>query len=200
MKKTLNIILCLILASGLSLFVRPSTKIIKSYSISQNFGTETRELSRSTVVRHNSKNQLIDSTLYIHNIPLSKKYGYIDFKDRQSLQKIEGLERLMHFKYEYNLGDQLVSKQLYGSSDDSLRWKEFYKYYSNGNLWKIVRFDPSKVNMSNKLSGLSSDNKNMPWGESFEYNDDGRIEVELNFLHPLTAFAANACLLRMPKW
>ena len=181
MKKTLNIILCLILASGLSLFARPSTKIIKSYSISQNFGTETRELSRSTVVRYNSKNQLIDSTLYIHNIPLSKKYGYIDFKDRQSLQKIEGLERLMHFKYEYNLGDQLVSKQLYGSSDDSLRWKEFYKYYSNGNLWKIVRFDPSKVNMSNKLSGLSSDNKNMPWGESFEYNDDGRIEEHKEF-------------------
>ena len=127
MKKTLNIILCLILASGPSLFARPITKIIKSYSISQNFGTETRELSQSTVVRYNSKNQLIDSTLYIHNIPLSKKYSYIDFKDRQSLHKIEGLERLMHFKYEYNLGDQLVSKQLYGSSDDSLRWKEFYK-------------------------------------------------------------------------
>ena len=181
MKKPLKITLCLILASGLALFARPSTKIIKSYSISQNFGTETRELSRSTIVRYNSKNQLIDSTLYIHNIPLSKKYGYIDFKNRQSLQKIEGLEQLMHFKYEYNLGGQLVSKQLYGSSDDSLRWKEFYKYYSNGNLWKIVRFDPSKVNMSNKLSGLSSDNKNMPWGESFKYNDDGRIEEHKEF-------------------
>ena len=120
MKKPLNIILCLKLVFGLSLFARPSTKIIKSYSISQNFGTETRELSQSTVVRYNSKNQLVDSTLYIHNIPLSKKYGYIDFKDRQSLHKIEGLERLMHFKYEYNLGGQLVSKQLYGSSDDSL--------------------------------------------------------------------------------
>ena len=79
------------------------------------------------------------------------------------------------------MGDQLVSKQLYGSSDDSLRWKEFYKYYSNGNLWKIVRFDPSKVNISNKLSSLSSDNKNMPWGESFEYNDDGRIEEHKEF-------------------
>ena len=88
----------------------------------------------------------------------------------------------MHFKYEYNLGGQLVSKQLYGSSDDSLKWKEFYKYYSNGNLWKIVRFDPSKVNISNKLSGLSNDNKNMPWGESFEYNDNGRIEEHKVFI------------------
>ena len=97
MKKSSNIIPCLILASGLILFAKPNTKIIKSYSITQNFGTETRELSQSTVVRYNSKNQLVDSTLYIHNVPLSKKYDYIDFKDRQFLQKIDGLERLMHF-------------------------------------------------------------------------------------------------------
>ena len=181
MKKSSNIIPYLILASGIFLFAKPSTKIIKSYSITQNFGTETRELSQSTVVKYNSKNQLVDSTLYVHNVPLSKKYDYIDFKDRQFLQKIDGLERLMHFKYEYNLGGQLVSKQLYGASDDSLRWNEFYKYYSNGNLWKIVRFDPSKVNMSNKLSGLSSDDKNMPWGESFEYNDNGSIEEHREF-------------------
>ena len=181
MKKLSNIILCFIIASGLLLFGRPSTKIIKSYSISQNFGTETRELSQSTVVRYNAKNQLEDSTIYVHNIPLSKKYGYINFKDRQSLQKIEGLERLMHFKYEYNLGGQLVSKKLYGSNDDSLRWKEFNKYYSNGNLWKVIRFDPSKVNISNKLNGLSNNNTNMPWGESFEYNDNGRIKEHKEF-------------------
>ena len=180
MIKPPNIILCLILASELFLFAKPSTKIIKSYSISHNFGTETRDLTQSTIVRYNSKNQLIDSTLYIHNIPLLKKYGYIDFKDRRSLQKIKGLDRLMHFKYEYNLEGQIVSKQLYGSNDDSLKWKEFYKYYSNGNLWKIVRFDPSKVNTSNKLNGLSN-NKNMPWGESFEYNDGGRIEEHKEF-------------------
>ncbi|MFL3013272.1 MAG: hypothetical protein ACJZ19_01735 [Candidatus Neomarinimicrobiota bacterium] len=109
MKKHSSIILCFILASELLLFARPSTKIIKSYSISQNFGTETRELSQSTIIRYNAKNQLEDSTIYVHNIPLSKKYGYINFKDRQSLQKIEGLERLLHFKYEYNLRGQLVS-------------------------------------------------------------------------------------------
>ena len=31
------------------------TKTIKTYTISRNFGTETRELSRSTFVRYNSK-------------------------------------------------------------------------------------------------------------------------------------------------
>ena len=166
----INKILCLILFQFVILVGGSNTKVIKSYSISKNFGTETRELSQSTIVRYNSKKQLLDSTLYIHNIPLSKKYSYIDFKDRRSLQKLEGVERLMHFKYEYNLEGNLVSKQLYGSKDDSLKWKEFYKYYSNGKFWKIIRFDPSKVNASNKLEGLLVNDKNMPWGESFDYD------------------------------
>ena len=185
----INKILCLILFQFVILVGSSNTKVIKSYSISKNFGAETRELSQSTIVRYNSKKQLLDSTLYIHNIPLSKKYSYIDFKDRRSLQKLEGVERLMHFKYEYNLEGNLVSKQLYGSKDDSLKWKEFYKYYSNGKLWKIIRFDPSKVNASNKLEGLLVNDKNMPWGESFDYDKNGKIkehkEEETDIVHHL---------------
>ena len=181
MKKIINNILYFILIQFGILIGEPITKVIKSYSIIQNFGTETRELSHSTIVRYNSKNQLLDSTLYIHNVPLSKKYSYIDFKDRRSLQKLEGIERLMHFKYEYNLEGDLVSKRLYGSSNDSLKWKEFYKYFSNGNLWKIIRIDPSKVNVSNKLEGLLYDNNNMPWGESFDYDENGKIKEHREF-------------------
>ena len=177
----INKILWLILFQFVILVGSSNTKVIKSYSISKNFGTETRELSQSTIVRYNSKRQLLDSTLYIHNIPLSKKYSYIDFKNRRSLQKLEGVERLMHFKYEYNLEGNLVSKQLYGSKDDSLKWKEFYKYYSNGKLWKIIRFDPSKVNASNKLEGLLVNDKNMPWGESFDYDKNGKIKEHKEF-------------------
>ena len=33
-------------------------------------------------------------------------------------------------------------------------WREFYKYLSNGKLWKIIRFDPSKVHPDNKINGL----------------------------------------------
>ena len=87
----------------------------------------------------------------------------------------------MHFKYEYNLEGNLVSKQLYGSKDDSLKWKEFYKYYSNGKLWKIIRFDPSKVNASNKLEGLLVNDNNMPWGESFDYDKNGKIKEHKEF-------------------
>ncbi len=181
MKKIINKILCFILIQFVLLIGRPNTKVIKSYSITQNFGTEIRELSHSTVVRYNSKNQLLDSTLYIHNIPLSKKYSYIDYKDRRSLQKLEGVERLMHFTYEYSLEGNLVSRELYGSSNDSLKWVEFYKYYSNGNLWKVIRFDPSKVNASNKLESLLIDNHNMPWGESFDYSDNGKIKEHKEF-------------------
>ena len=174
-------LLLLLIMPTFIVFGKNNSKIIKSYSISQNFGTETRELSQSTIVRYNSKQKAIDSTIYIHNIPLSEKYKYIDFKNRQSLQKLEGIERLMHFKYDYNLVGQRVSKYLYSSNDDSLKWREFYKYYSNGNLWKTIRFDPSKVNMSNKLDGLDIDNENMPWGESFDYSDDGRIKEHKEF-------------------
>jgi hypothetical protein len=157
------------------------TKTIKTYSISRNFGTETRELTQSTFVRYNSKKQLIDSTLYIHNIPLSEKYSYINFNDRKSLQKLEGVERLMHFTYEYNLEGQLISKFLYGNNNDSLKWREFYKYYSNGKLWKVVRFDPSKVNSENKIDGPLADPKNMPWGETFSYDDSGTIKEHKEF-------------------
>ena len=62
----INKILCLILFQFVILVGASNTKVIKSYSISKNFGTETRELSQSTVVRYNSKNQLLDSTLYIY--------------------------------------------------------------------------------------------------------------------------------------
>ncbi|MBE76398.1 MAG: hypothetical protein CMG41_01485 [Candidatus Marinimicrobia bacterium] len=157
------------------------TKTIKTYSISRNFGTETRELTQSTFVRYNSKKQIIDSTLYIHNIPLSEKYSYMNFNDRKSLQKLGGVERLMHFTYEYNLGGQLISKFLYGNNNDSLKWREFYKYYSNGKLWKVIRFDPSKVNSENKIDGQLSDPNNMPWGETFSYNDSGNIKEHKEF-------------------
>ena len=179
--RVVNQLLLLLFVPSFIVFGRNNTKIIKSYSISQNFGTETRELSQSTIVKYNSQRQALDSTIYIHNIPLSKKYSYIDYRDRQSLQKLEGIERLMHFKYDYNIGGKLVARHLYSGNNDSLKWREFYKYYSNGNLWKIIRFDPSKVNMSNKLDGLDNDNENMPWGESFDYNDDGKIKEHKEF-------------------
>ena len=64
-----------------------NTKNIKTYTITRSFGVETRELTQSTLVRYDSKNKITDSTLYIHNIPLSEKYSYINFKDRKSLKK-----------------------------------------------------------------------------------------------------------------
>ncbi len=159
-----------------------NTKIVKTYTITRSFGVETRELTQSTFVRYDSKNKTIDSTLYIHNIPLSEKYSYINFNDRSSLKKLEGIERLMHFKYEYNLEGQLVSKNLFGNDDDSLKWREFYKYLSNGKLWKIIRFDPSKVHPENKIDGLDlKDPNNMPWGETYRYNDSGDIKEHKEF-------------------
>ena len=57
-----------------------NTKTIKTYTITRSFGVETRELTQSTFVRYDSKNKIKDSTLYKHNVPLSEKYSYINFK------------------------------------------------------------------------------------------------------------------------
>ena len=157
------------------------TVTIRSYTISKNFGTETRELTRSTFIRYNKNNQLIDSTLYIHNIPLAEKYSYIDFNDRFLLKKIKGIERIMHFKFDYNIKGELVSKTLFGTSNDSIRWKEFYKYYSNGKLWKSIRFDPSKINEKNMLDSNINNIKSIPWGETFSYNSEGSIKEHKEF-------------------
>ena len=163
-------------------FGKVNTKTIKTYTITRSFGVETRELSQSTFVRYDLRNNIKDSTLYIHNIPLSEKYSYINFNDRNSLKKLEGIERLMHFKYEYNLEGQLVSKNLFGNNNDSLKWREFYKYLSNGKLWKIIRFDPSKVHPGNKINGLDAEDPgNMPWGETYSYNDSGIIKQHKEF-------------------
>jgi len=156
------------------------TKTIRTYQISRNFGTETRELTQSTFVRYNKK-KVIDSTLYLHNIPLSEKFSYIDYNDRKSLKKLKGVERLLHFKYKYNTSGQLVFKALYGNNDTSLKWKEFYKYYTNGNLWKLIKFDPTKVNPENFVPNSDSTNNKMPWGESFLYNSDGVVQKHDEF-------------------
>ena len=87
----------------------------------------------------------------------------------------------MHFKYEYSIEGHLVSKYLYGNNDNSLKWHEFYKYYSNGNLMKIIRFDPSKVNPENKIDGVLTDPNNMPWGETFSYNESGSVQDHKEF-------------------
>ena len=103
------------------------TITIRSYTISKNFGTETRELTRSTFIRYNKNNQLLDSTLYIHNIPLTEKYSYIDFNDRYSLKKIKGIERIMHFKFDYNIKGKLVSKTLFFRKGSFKQWANLDK-------------------------------------------------------------------------
>ena len=62
MNKLINKILCLILFQFVILVGGSNTKVIKSYSISKNFGTETRELSQSTVVHY-----LYITYLYLKN-------------------------------------------------------------------------------------------------------------------------------------
>ena len=48
------------------------------------------------------------------------------------IEKLKGIERLMHFKYEYSIEGHLVSKYLYGNNNDSINksafalWQAFF--------------------------------------------------------------------------
>ena len=54
-----------------------NTVTIKVYHVFESFGTETQELKYSTIINYNKKGLITDSTIYSHDIPLSKKYVYI---------------------------------------------------------------------------------------------------------------------------
>ena len=150
------------------------TKTVKTYSISQSFGTETRELEYSTVVRYNNNNQILDSTLYVHNIPLKKKYAYVSGpRSGTRLIRTHKRQLLMQFKYEYDLSWQLVSKALY-TEEDSLKCKEFNKFDELMRIRKKIRFDPSKaINIEKSYSVKNSNH--LTWGEIFSYDSTGSI-------------------------
>ena len=51
-----------------------SRTTIKTYHVFESFGTETQELKNSIIMNYNSEGLLLDSAIYSHTIPLSKKY------------------------------------------------------------------------------------------------------------------------------
>ncbi|SVA07175.1 uncharacterized protein METZ01_LOCUS60029 [marine metagenome] len=150
------------------------TMTVKTYSITQNFGTETRELEHSTVVRYNSNDRILDSTLYAHNIPLNSKYAYVSGpRDGVRLLRTHNRDLLMQFKYEYDLNGQLVSRALH-TQKDSLKWKEFYKFDELMRIQKRIRFDPSRA-INNKKGQSAKDPGHLVWGEIFSYDSTGLV-------------------------
>ena len=147
------------------------TITIKVYHIFESFGTETQELKYSTIMKYDIKGMMIDSTIYSHNIPLSKKYVYIAGEDEGlKLKRTYDKEIILSYQFEYDELKRKISTTLYGSND-SLYWKEYYKYDDNNFLYKQIRYNPKKA-INPEMVGYEKDG-DLIWAEQFIYNTNG---------------------------
>ena len=101
---------------------------IKVFHVLESFGTQTEDLKNSIVMNYNNKNLLLDSTIYSHLVPLSKKYVYVSGENEGlKLQHKYDKKTVLSYQFEYDKNVNRVSTTLYGSND-SLYWREFHKY------------------------------------------------------------------------
>jgi hypothetical protein len=130
--------------------VKPKKITIRLYSIFESFGAETQELKNSTIMNYNRKGQMTDSTLYTHSIPLSKKYIYVTGPEEGvRLQKTYDKKVILSYHFIYNLEGNRISTALYGV-EDTLFWKEYFKYDDKNRLVKKIRYSPgSAINPKN---------------------------------------------------
>ena len=149
-----------------------NTVKIKAYHVFENFGIETQELKYSTVMNYNKKGLMVDSTIYSHEIPLSKKYVYVTGDNEGlKLQRTYDKEIVLSYKFEYDNLKRKASTSLYGSND-SIYWREHYKYDDNNFQYKLIRFDPKKAINPEMIDDKK--NGEMVWAEKYSYFDDGK--------------------------
>ena len=148
-----------------------NTVTIKVYHVFESFGTETQELKYSTIINYNKKGLISDSTIYSHDIPLSKKYVYITGeKEGLQLQRTYDKEVILSYRFEYDNLKRKTSTSLF-DSNDSIYWKEYYKYDDNNYLYKLIRFDPNKAINPEMIEDV--ENGEMVWAEKYVYFEDG---------------------------
>ena len=151
-----------------SIILGLKTVTVKVYHVFESFGEEIQELKYSTIMNFNTKGLMIDSTIYTHTIPLAKKYVYISGEDEGlKLKRTYDKEVVLSYQFEYDEFKQKLSTTLYGSND-SLYWKEYYKYDDNNFLYKQIRHDPKKA-INTETIGNDKDGK-MIWAEQYVYN------------------------------
>ena len=149
-----------------------NTVTIKIYYVFESFGTETQELKYSKVMNYNKNGLVIDSTIYSHEIPLSKKYIYVDGdKEGLKLQRTYDKKPLLSYRFKYDNLKRKISTTLHGEKD-SVYWKEYYKYDDNNFLYKQIRFDPNKA--INPEMIYEEESSTSLWAEQYSYFEDGK--------------------------
>jgi hypothetical protein len=173
-----------------------SRTTIKTYHVFESFGTETQELKNSIIMNYNSEGFLLDSAIYSHTIPLSKKYIYVKGdKEGLKLQRTYKKEMILTYLFKYNYHGNRVGTTLLGTGD-SLYWKEFQKYDDNQILIKKIRYNPSKaINKEMKINNIS-DQDEMIWSESYSYDYTGTVlehkELYNNYVLSITNYTIDS--------
>lgn len=191
-------ILFLLIYSPIQMKTKSTT--IRQYAIFKSFGAENQELKNSIVVNYNRIGQKIDSTLYSHSIPLSKRYIYVTGPDEGvKLEKTYDKEVILSYRFSYNLDGNRISTELFGI-EDTLFWKEYNKYDRENRIVKKIRYSPGKAINIEKTHEKERPGK-LIWGENYNYDSTGTIlkkeEVYDGYILEATTFDIDS--LGIPK-
>ncbi|MFL2983796.1 MAG: hypothetical protein ACJZ12_05330 [Candidatus Neomarinimicrobiota bacterium] len=164
--------------SGLliSISLGSTTTTVKTFHILESFGKETQELKNSITINFNLIGLMVDSTIYNHNVPLSKKYVYVSgLNEGLKLKRDYDKEMVLSYKFQYDNEGNRISTTLYGYND-SLYWKQYQKFDNNNKIVKRIRYNPMQAINPNMMYG-ENDSKNVLWGENYDY-DSTRTRLE----------------------
>ena len=153
-----------------------TTTTIKMFHIFENFGTETQELKNSIMLSFNTVGLMLDSTIYSHTIPLSKKYVYVSgANEGLKLKRNYDKEKILSYRFQYDINGNLIKTDLYGHND-SLYWKQYQKYDDSNKIIKRIRYSPAQA-INPKMIFSENDSKSVIWGEDYDY-DSTKTKLE----------------------
>ena len=175
----------------ISALVGNKATTIKVFHVFESFGTQTQELKNSVVVKFNSNGFVVDSTIYSHTLPLSEKYVYVSGPNEGlKLRRNYDEEMILSYRFENDKQGNRIRTELFGTGD-SLYWRQYQKFDSNGKIIKRIRYNPIEAINPEMIYG-EDHSESMIWGEDYSYDSTGTLlehkEVYDNYILVITNF------------
>jgi len=167
---------------------------IKLFHVFESFGTQTQELKNSVIINFDSNGFIVDSTIYSHTLPLSEKYVYVSGPNEGlKLRRNYDKEMILSYRFENDKKGNRISTELFGTGD-SLYWRQYQKFDSNGKIIKRIRYNPIEAINPEMVFG-EEHSESMIWGENYSYDSTGNVlehrEVYDNYILVVTNFKIN---------
>jgi len=188
MSSNVKLFLCNLMITALT---GNNATTIKVFHVFESFGTQTQELKNSVVVNFDSNGFIVDSTIYSNTLPLSEKYVYVSGPNEGlKLRRNYDEEMILSYRFENDKQGNRISTELFGTGD-SLYWRQYQKFDSNGKIIKRIRYNPIEAINPEMVYG-EDHSKNMIWGENYSYYSTGTMlehkEVYNNYILVITNF------------